>query len=333
MTSSRTVTDRNLRTQRELAERALARFNARVDYGSVSGAPGLLVTIESDDLGLAQKTLERFGVSAPVEFKMSDFRSYRPKRRAKNFLGGGLLRSSIHPPPDPSLRVLDVDARAFWDDVFEEAYAYYSSSGAPKPKEVAERTAWRAVRMHWGPSGRMGKWSIKQDSSLPSGKKRIPDSGKTIILGKLLEYVWINENGSLDVRRWTSSPPDLHWDQSRKCLCVYPNVPDQVACGPIPADMRDEAALYQEWSQRPAKCAQQFSANIDLVRPMGVGDSVAYRSDKWHDRSPSPYLEDSQEYFHQFSDGNVIWQDSDTSPNAIMMQGGNLAVIDRGIIH
>jgi hypothetical protein len=245
------------------------------------------------------------------------------------------LIKTIHPPADPNVRVLDSQARAFWESVYEDAYEYYSSANAPKPTAVAARTAWRAVRMHWEAPGGRGKTWIRRRPSLATPRTQLmPDPGDLIILGKILEYVWINADGSLDVRQWATSPPDLYWNRTQKILYAFPNVPDQTVCHPVPEDMAAEAKMFKRWAQRHAHCMRTFDLHTeDTINAMGVGDAIAYRSDKWHDASTNPYLDDSQEYFHQFSDGNWIWQDSDTSPSAILMRGGQLDVEERGIIH
>jgi len=325
---------KQLEADKAKAKRALRRFSmAAVGYGDVRGQLGLQVRVHPGEGERAAYALEHARLSFPVEVRETfpRARSAANPGRQHNFLGGGRIKS-IHPPADPSPRVLQGDARAFWDSVRDDAFEYYSSAGAPKPKKVAERTAWRAVRMHWEAKGR--KWVRRSKPLRKPRKMLLPDPGDVIILGKLLEYVWINEDGSLDVRRWENRPPDLYWNRTQKTLYAFPNVPETTVCEPVPDDLADEAQMFKRWSQRDAHCARTFELDAEAsIIPMGVGDSIAYRSDKWHGQSDDTYLEDSQEYFHQFSDGNWIWQDSDTSPNAILMRGGQLDVEERGIIH
>lgn len=310
-----------------------------VGVARVGTSVGLLVRVPVGEGVHAGQVLSAYGWPVPIEVA----ESVRPRARAasgthhmhhprvQNFLGEALGIKSIHPPPDPNVRVLGPDARAFWESVRDDALDYYSSAGAPKPTAVAERTAWRAVRMHWHES--RGK-RVRNSKLRKPNKMLLPDPGDVIILGKLLEYVWINEDGSLDVRRWTENPPDLYWNHEQKTLYAFPNVPDIEVCEQVGPDLDDTAAMFKRWAQRDAQCARTFELDAESsILPMGVGDSLAYRSDKWHARSDLPHLDDSQEYFHQFSDGVWIWQDSDTSPNAILMRGGQLDVEERGIIH
>jgi len=343
---------RRNRADKRRVDRALRDLDTHGSgYATSNGEVYITVRVADRHADLAERKLRKLQLSTDVEIIETTAAGFQPRDpyrsqanpdrkapRRRNFKDTGLIGSiarklkDVHPPPDPSIDVLPPDALAFWEAARDDAFDYYSRSGAPKAHEVAERTAWRAVRMHWE-AGRP-KWKRRRPSLKLPARQLTPEPGGLVTLGKLLEYGWINEDGSLEVRGWQDSPPDLYWDKESKTLFAFPNSPDVESCKPIPQDMEDEAHMFKRWSQRQAKCLKEFSVTAEeSIVPMGVADSVAYRSDKWHAQSSDPYLEDSQEYFHQHTDGGFVWQDRETNPNVIIMRGGQLDVEERGIIH
>lgn len=324
-----------LKSCKDFARRVLASHGVRAStgIGYVGDDMGVMVRVPIDEGPYAVEVLSEYGWPVGIEV----IETYRPQARAangrdENFLGGVFGDRSIHPPPDPNPRVLTGDARAFWDSVQQDAYDYYASAGAPKAKSVSEKTAWRAVRMHW--EDRNGQWVPRRAKLKRPRKTKVPAPGDLITLGKLLEYAWLDNDGVLNVRKWTDYPPNLYWNHRQKALYSFPHVPEQTVCEPVTEDLAEVAAEYEKWAQRKPTCVHPFEIDAGItIIPSGVGDSVAYRSDKWHIKNSVPYLENSQEYFHQFSDGVWISQDNDTSPHAILMRGGKLDVEERGIIH
>lgn len=324
-----------LQTCKRFAHQVLKTYGieSSTGIGYVGDDMGIQVRVHIGHGVDAAGVLGNYGWPMPIEV----IEMYRPEARAangveENFLGGLFQDRSIHPPPDPNPRVLKGEAQAFWERVREEAYAYYSTAGAPKPEKVAAKTAWRAVRMHW--EERNGKWVRRRSKLRRPAKTVVPDPGDLITLGKLLEYAWLDNDGVLNVRKWEEEPPNLYWNHEQKALYSFPQVPEATVCEPITEDLAEVAAQFEMWAQRKPNCVHPFEIDADIIMiPSGVGDSVAYRSDKWHIKNSVPYLENSQEYFHQFSDGVWISQDDDTSPHAILMRGGKLDVEERGIIH
>lgn len=266
----------------------------------------------------------------------------RGARREANFLGAGGDRAyrikKIHPPPDPSLSILDSEQRDFWEMVRNSAYDYYSTHGAPDAKNVAKRSAWKATL---GRHGLQNVWTNRDGrakaevTSLPTPRPAQYSGQKTVEIGPILEYTWIDqETGELVVCSWKrEAPPRLHWNIQSKSLLVFPHVPDKLACKPIPSDMQEEARMYKVFTQREPKCMTEFRIPSGKIYPIGMADAVVYVSDKWHSRNPDMYMSGSQEYFHQHSDGTWAYQDVEDNPAIVRMHGGMLDVESRGIIH
>jgi hypothetical protein len=256
-------------------------------------------------------------------------------------LGGGARLKEIHPPPDPSPSTLRGDDREFWEVVRKTAYDYYSQSGAPEPKKVAERSAWKATRGRaglqnvWKP-GRLGATAVVERMETPKPMKlRVTD--EVIALGPLLEYVWIDQHtGDLVVSRWKKhEPPVLYWNDAEKELLVFPHADDPTSCMPITEDLEEAAEMFETWMQRPPECVSEIEIPVGKIKPLGLADSLVYVSDKWHAKNPDPAKRGSQEYFHQDSDGTWLFQDPDhpDDPRIIRIHGGMLDVESRGIIH
>lgn len=322
----------HLRYQQDLAHQALGGFGT-VGIGPVRGRLGLQIRVPIGGSAYAIETLQQWGVQGPIE--VVEREPARPRGNPGHF-----VIKEIHPPPDPSPSTLDAADREFWEEVRASAYDYYSNSGAPKPKQVAARTAWKALRARegvqlvWG-EGRRGKAVPVIEALEYPDSEYLPDADPTIELGPILEYVWIDiPTGNLEVRRWEENPPALHWNKDQKTLYAFPGSPNPTTCAPITDDLAPEVEMYRTWAQRDPSCVHEWEVDDDLViHPYGVADSVVYRSDKWHARNPDQDKQDSQEYFHQHTDGAWLFQDDDQDPTALLMRGGLLDVEERGIIH
>lgn len=255
------------------------------------------------------------------------------KRRQRNAL------DSIHDPPDPSPRSLPDDVRADWDDAYEEGYAVYEK------KDLAKRAAWREVSLNWRQTGKK-TWSRCRDGVCywpPNQELPMPRTS-LFALGVLVEYVYLDKKGKLRVSTLNRQrPPLLWWDDGRKALYAFPKQPYPTSCTPIPAGMDDAVEIYERWHQRKPQCygidVVRAEDLIDVpipdvtIRAVGAADSVSYASDKWEDRDPDPRLLAAQEYIHDHWYDVWVWTDTARSPNVILIQGGELEVHEKGLIH
>lgn len=254
-------------------------------------------------------------------------RLYYPDPR---FVRLRLRNEDVHEAPNPAPSVLPPQVKKFWDSVENQAWDIYGEHA--EQHDIPEKTAWKAVRMHFEDAG--GQWVRKPvDKELPF---ILPNPGDVAWLGKLLEYAWITPEGKLYKREFGTNPPDLWWNKDQKTLYSFPTatVPDH--CMPIPDDMQDTAHMFKRWAQRDAQCSKEIGVPMVRMYPRGSADSVSYRSDKWHDRNPDIALKGSNEYIHLHGDGVWVWEDCPEicdTPNAIMIRGGRLDVEERGIIH
>jgi hypothetical protein len=94
--------------------------------------------------------------------------------------------------------------------------------------------------------------------------------------------------------------------------------------------------MHRVWSKRNADCAIEYRDPNALVVPVGIADTIAYRSDKWDKKSSERDLEGSSEYVHQFDDGVFAEQNrrrGNEPPKVALIHGGKLDVEADGIIH
>jgi hypothetical protein len=172
----------------------------------------------------------------------------------------------------------------------------------------------------------------------------LPSPEDVTWLGVLLDYTWITPDGEVQKRTFEgededpreTDPPDLWWSYETKTLFSFPTTKTAGPCLDINPDMEDQAAMYRRWSQREAQCQLGFEVPLARMYPRGMGDSLSYRSDKWHDRNEERGLPGSKEYIHLHSDGVWIYEDCPdvcTTPNVVVIRGGRLDVEERGIIH
>lgn len=247
------------------------------------------------------------------------------------FVSLRIRNDSLHEPPNPSPDVLPLQARQFWNAVEEQAWEIYGEHA--RDHAIPEKTAWKAVRMHFEPNGR--GWVRKRPELEIS--YILPNPGDVAWLGKMLDYAWITSEGELYKRTFEGDPPDLWWNKDQKTLYSFPNAHVPEVCMPISPDLEDTAHMFKRWAQRDAHCSKVVQVPMARMYPRGAIDSVSYRSDKWHDRNPDIVrLKGSSEYIHLHGDGVWVWEDTpdlNGTPNAVMIRGGRLDVVEQGIIH
>lgn len=237
-----------------------------------------------------------------------------------------VLNDDGEEPPNPSPDVLPSSLRNFWDGVEQQAENIYVDDQF----EIAEKSAWRAVRMNF--VEQEGQWrNYPVDPPLPLV---LPDVGDCVVLGKLLEYAYITTEARIVHRKFDDgTPPDLLWNPEQQTLYAFPTTTFPEVCNVIERDMQDTAHVFKRWSQRDADCQRIVAVPMARLRPVGAGDTIVYRSDKWHDKNWERGLPGSQEYIHIFGDDVWVWEDNVRHPNAVMIRGGRLDVEERGIIH
>lgn len=244
------------------------------------------------------------------------------KRRRGNKL------QSIYDPPDPSPRTLPNEVRAEWDDAFAKAHDVYQK------KDLARRSAWREVQMRWRQTGKK-TWARCRDGVCYWPKPmEIPMPASDLVgLGVLVEYVYITRGGTLRaIELDRSHPPILWWDEERKILYAFPHQ-EYPACRPIPEGMEEAQETYRRWHQRDPQCYDDIDVPDVRIRAVGAADSLSYASDKWNDTNPDTALRDAQEYIHEHWYDVWTWQDRERDPRVIIIEGGELDLHERGLIH
>lgn len=241
-------------------------------------------------------------------------------RRRANFFDSGLYE----PKPENPNRLPRAE-RARWDNAYDRALDLYSNVGdeIPNLDEVARRSAWRSldvVRVRW-PNPRM-----------------LPDAGPTIGLGKMIEYAYVDEHGALQIRTFDQEedPPDAYWDHENKRIYCFPYL-HQTECERIPPELQYVADIFRTWSKHEPKCYFRTEIPDVMMYPMGMADSITYRSDKFDkNRDGTMGLVKSTTYIHDHGPKVWTWQDEDEDnryPQAILICGGKLDMHKKGLIH
>ena len=235
----------------------------------------------------------------------------------------------IYDPPHPSPRNLPEDAMREWTRAYDEAMKLYGDD------ETATATAWRAVRLGWRERGRKqydrcanGVCSWPSDMLLPAPKSEL------VGLGVLVEYAFVDKRGQLQNRFFDGEEPTLYWDDERKAIYVFPQMPYPI-CN-LQQQRSAGAKTYEKWHQRQPKCFSEAQIEVVDLKCVGASDTVSYRSDKWHERMEDPRVRGAQEYIHHNWKDVWTWQDRDNArsrPKAIFIQGGALDLHERGLIH
>ena len=131
-------------------------------------------------------------------------------------------------------------------------------------------------------------------------------------------------------------PPILWWDKKRKALYAFPKQPYPTCRYTDDFVSAEARAEYEKWHKREPECFDEIAIPDVKVRPVGAMDSLSYASDKWNDADPDPALLEAQQYIHNHWYDVWVWQDASAKrgvPNAIMIQGGELDLHARGLIH
>lgn len=254
----------------------------------------------------------------------------------------------IYDPPEPSTRALPADAKARWQQIYDQAMATYGK------KEVAESTAWRTIRMSWKQSGntwircsnnRCQAWPVPRTSPKPES---VLDG-----LGVMIEYGYVDPNGDLQVMRPANpdAPPILYWDDVGKRLYICPHAHLQdgyPTCEMIPdtPEMHAADSVYRKWAKgRASRCASAVAVPKCQIAAVGVADTISYRSDKFDGKSQlvvidlrgqkrqDPRVPKAQEYIHKHWHDVWTWQDDEDDPWVVVIEGGALDVHSKGIIH
>jgi len=238
----------------------------------------------------------------------------------------------IYDPPEPSVKVLPDSAKQLYDGAFEQAMTVYRDKG------IAESTAWRRTRMAWR-EGSQRTWEACSGGTCvpwPAAQKLPKPKSDLVGLGVLVEYGYIGKDGVLRV--WATDPdqpPILWWDAGSKMLYAFPGTP-------YPACMLDRQyntsgsteQLYETWTKRKPVCGvTDMQIPAVKIHCVGAADTVSYRSDKWNERIDDPRAYGAQEYIHKHWHDVWTWMDNEKNPRAIMIEGGELDVHAKGIIH
>lgn len=241
----------------------------------------------------------------------------------------------IHDPPEPSPDVLSGEAREEWDRAYEQAHRAYRDAG------IAESSAWRVVRMGYEETSDRMWNACANGQCVPWPKPAMLPAPKTDLvgLGVLIEYGYVDREGNLHIKQPDRQmPPILWWDDVQKLLYAFPGTP-YPGCmleknpGTLQGDVPG-AQVYKRWTKRNPQCVDSLKIPILKMKCVGVGDTVSYRSDKWKkERSDDPRVPGYQEYIHKHWHGVWVWQDRETDPRAIIIQGGALDLHPKGLIH
>lgn len=257
-----------------------------------------------------------------------------PRRRARNPL------QSIHDPPDPSVGTLPNKAKAEWEQAYEKSFRAYErppEDQVPDQKGLAKRAAWRTIKLTWKQTGSDTWRRCEGGACYWPAPMDAPDPLSVLVgLGVLIEVVYIDKVGKIHTKPFDKKhPPILWWDDKLKALFAMPKAPYPKCQAPDFSDpaIVEAANTYKRWHQRDAQCeSKQALPDVEL-RAVGAADSVSYASDKWNDRDPDPRLVNAQKYIHNHWYDVWIWMDDAKSPNLVVIEGGELDLHERGLIH
>lgn len=243
-------------------------------------------------------------------------------RRAVQIMGSGLQCRGIHLPPDPSPRTLPPDVRRFWDAVVHNAGGYY------RDQQIAEVTAWKAVRMFYAPNG--ARVPLLDERTRPSSP--LGDPGELTQLGVLVEYTFIDALARLQIKKFPKNDaPFLFWSASLRTCYAFPGA--ELGACQVPDLLSTASATYKTWTQREPRCERDVDVPETSITLEGFCDTIVYASDKWHEPDPSIRMTASGEYIHQVGDGVGLWQAPGKVPLAVAITGGCFDLEARGLIH
>ncbi len=244
------------------------------------------------------------------------------KRRRRNAL------SSIHDPKDPSPRTLPNEAREEWDEAYRNAAEVYDEN------YLVKRAAWREIRLRWNRTGKKTWARCQNGLCYWPDPIALPEPQADLVgLGVLVEYVYLTPQGrirKIEIDR--DHPPILWWDDDLKILYMFPHqaYPE---CRPIPEGMDEAVDTFERWNKREPECYDELEIPDVDIFAVGAADSLSYASDKWKDPDPDPRLRAAQEYIHDHWYDVWVWQDRERDPSVIMIEGGELDLHQKGLIH
>ena len=251
-------------------------------------------------------------------------------------MGSLLACKGIHVPSDPNAKRLGEEPLKLYRAAYENAKKFYSVPGNQDPDELAQKAAWKTVRLFYqdpmSPQPTLAA-ALPEPSNAPSTIIGQPDN--LVRLGYLLEYTSIDGDATLHRYSFEDDPPALYWDDNLKSLFVFPGTEGQTQCVTPPKD-GPVVRMFKTWAQRAPKCESRIPVPEVDVKLDGWIDTLLYRSDKWHDPNPKNAMQGSQIYIHQHGDGVGVWTSPSAKgkpPAAIVITGGCLDVESRGIIH
>lgn len=250
------------------------------------------------------------------------------------------------PPPGKDV---PAHVRRTWQEAFDKAHTYYVSQRAPDPKTIASNTAWKTIELQYGRKSNrqrveVGKTRKGKPVYLGSRSHKAPELPKTPRLGKVIEIAWLDaSNGEpyLHVQRFKEPGlPDLMWDDDKKILLFFPtsNPPQGIQSTDL-RGLEKQAKVFRRWAKgrKPKGFARISTPDNVMVAPVGVADTIVYRSDKFSGKhNPHPDLRGSQEYVHQFDDDVFVEQaksNFNVRPEVVNILGGRLDVEPGGIVH
>lgn len=232
---------------------------------------------------------------------------------------------------------LPPDLQDLWMDTYDVALAYYTAApdgGFPK---FAKGTAWHAV-----------EWRMRQQQNPPQ-QQHLRRPEQLVVLAKMLEFVSVENAPQLTVVRFgpraknpklpENSPvqiyhvpeePDLLWEHDKKYLLAIPgrDFEDLGACR-IPDRKKRAYKTFKTFTKQKPLCEKDVDIPKYLLVPVGIADTVVYRSTKWtKDRNNIP---GAQEYIHQF--GPAVMAETTSNADAFVFEGGKLDMIAAGIIN
>lgn len=251
----------------------------------------------------------------------------RRTQRRRNYAVDGEKLVRVPGASDPK------PVQMVWQAFHDYAKKYYTKTRAPDPEMEARNAGWRAVKLYISQPGVVG-WYRNGFKVGWNHTETIPDPGTLPVIGKLMEVTFLTQRGSFGVQTYAESDlPDLAWDDDKKRLLCYPNLPRNVVRDRFVAGEDRAAKVYQRWHNRPPGSQEIHNPPTYRVRVIGAVDCVTYRSDKWGEANTKNDLDGSPEYLHQDDLGVFIEVDRFPNPNLIVIQGGRLDALKEGLIH
>jgi hypothetical protein len=223
--------------------------------------------------------------------------------------------------------------RMVWNAFHTVALQHYKKTRAPDPEMEARNAGWRAVKLYISQPGVVG-WYRNGYKVGWKHSEVVPDPGTLPVIGKLMEVTYLTKAGGFAVLSYREPRlPDVMWDDKKKRLLCYTNLPQNVVRDKYVAGEDEAVKVYKRWHKRPPGSQEIHAVPTYRVGVIGSVDCVTYRSDKWDKPNLNPELQGSPEYLHQDDIGVFVEVDRLPNPNLIVIQGGRLDALTEGLIH